>query len=124
MVILKQHTAATVLIGPLVGWRDGKTLLTETPALSDLACVLYKNGQGQTLDLSGVFQVDSNGMGALDLSAQQTDTAGRLEILLKNAIVENYPSDTILPRTAAFFVLPAAGWQALVSVISGKMELR
>jgi len=110
---LRQNTAATIALGPAVDWRDGKTLLTETPTLTDLSCTLYKNGVAEIKSLTGDLTVDVTGMIVLTLSADDTDTAGRLDVLLANAVVGGYPSDVILPRAAAMFVVDEAVFESL-----------
>jgi len=113
MQYLKQNTVATVALGLAVDWRDGKTLLVETPTLSGLACTLYKNGTAEPKTLPGNLTVDANGMILLTLTAADTNTTGRLDIVLVNAVVDGYPSDVLLPRTASFAVLDAAAFDGL-----------
>jgi hypothetical protein len=115
MQTLEHNTAATVAIGLAVDWRDGKTLLTETPTLTDLACTLYKNGTASSKTLTGSLTVDAAGMLLLELTADDTDTPGQLTIVLTNAVVDGYPTDVILPRQADFAVLAAAEYAAWIA---------
>jgi len=112
MQVLELNTAVTVALGLAVDWQDGKTLLTETPALTDLACTLYKNGVAETKTLAGALTVDAHGMILLDLTAADTDTAGRLTAVVTNAVIEGFSTDVILPRIAEFSVLTAADYAA------------
>lgn len=116
MMFVQQNMQVNVVLGPFVDWRDGKTLLTETPTLTDLTCTVYKNGTPSTLVLTDRLTVDSAGMGTLTLSAAEVDTLGPLVVLIANAVVDGFSTDVILPVDAAFMVLSSTEY---VSFLTG-----
>jgi len=131
MRYLRKNTAAQVPVGPLVDWMDGKTLLRDDGAFypDRLVCervigaasvelLLTKSGGEHNLVLTG------NGLALLDLTAEDTAIAGRLRVLLANAVVDGYPTDTILPVVEDFFVLVPAAYDALTARYApGRVEI-
>jgi hypothetical protein len=116
MIFLQQNLGVSVVLGPFVDWRDGKTLLTATPTLTDLSCTVYKNGTPSALDLTDRLTVDSSGMGTLALSSAQVDTVGTLVVLIANAVVDGFSTDVILPVDASYMVLSSTEY---VSFLTG-----
>lgn len=117
MEFLRQNTAATIIIS-LIDWADGKTL-PPSITVADLKCTLYKNGIGESIELSesgdNAINISglSDGMATLTLTSDDTDTQGRLKVILSNAIVDEYPTDVILRTIADFMVLNQSAYDAL-----------
>lgn len=113
MRYLRKNTAVTVVIGPLVDWADGKTLLTDNAAFdpSKLHCELVKNSTSETLTLSkttgeNLINLTGYGLATLTLTADNTNFEGELRISLTNAVVDEYSSDLILPYVENWQVYP------------------
>lgn len=120
MRYLRKNTAVTVIVGPLVDWADGKTLLTDNAAFdpSKITCELIKNATSQILTLSkttgeNLINLTGTGMATLTLSSSNTDTEGGLRLVLSNAIADSYSSDLVLPLTEDFTVYGEGVWAAL-----------
>jgi hypothetical protein len=115
MRYLRKNTAITVVVGPLVDWADGKTLLTDNATFdpSKLHCELVKNSTSETLTLSkttgdNLINLTGHGLATLTLSADNTDTEGSLRISLTNAVIDGYSTDYILPLTEDYRILYGA----------------
>lgn len=104
MRVLKQSTAATVLIGPFLDKTDG---VTEEAGLAGAGTELSKAGgafaAGPTLGTH-----DSDGWYPISLTTTHTNTLGDLTVKVHDAA-------THLPVWAHFTVLPANSYDALVS---------
>jgi hypothetical protein len=103
MRYLKKNTAITVVVGPLVDWADGKTLLTDNNTFdpTKLHCELVKNATSETLTLTKTggnnnINLTGYGLATLTLTAANTNTEGSLRISLTNAVIDGYSSDYIL----------------------------
>jgi len=117
MIELRQNTAVTVNIGPLLDWRDARTPLIDNVAFdaTDLAARLIKGSTGTSLTLSksggdNNINLDGYGSATLTLTAANVDTCGSLQIVIINAVTEGISSDLIGPVAAAFSVLSPAEW--------------
>jgi hypothetical protein len=115
MRYLRKNTAVTVVVGPLVDWADGKTLLTDNATFdpTKLTCELVKNATSQILTLSkttgdNIITLTGHGLATLTLSAANTDTEGSLRISITNAVVGGYPTDYILPSHEDYRILYGA----------------
>ena len=105
MQYLKQSTAITIQIGPFLDETNGKTAETGlTIAQADIR--LSKNGGNiaQSHDATGATH-DELGWYALPLDATDTDTLGRLIVLIHEA--------GALPVWREFMVAPANVWDSL-----------
>jgi len=80
MQLLKQSTAATVLVGPVL---DSAGLAITTAVIGDFQ--LTKNGLTAALDSPATATHSHNGNYLIALSTENTDTAGRLVITVNNA---------------------------------------
>jgi hypothetical protein len=104
MLFLKQSTATTVRIGPVVSVDDGYTLRTSL-TVGDATCNLVKGVTSSTLTLTASggnndFVHIANGHWSLELTASNTDTLGRLSVTLRD-------DDVFLPTWGDFTVLAA-----------------
>ncbi len=109
-MVLKQSTAAVVVLGPFVGPADGVTPVTNVATPTALR--VWKNGVGSTVDISAgaghswIHRAD--GFYELGLAAGDVDTAGELVIEMSSAAA-------YLPVWLRATVLPAAVYDAIVS---------
>ena len=120
MNFLKQSTAVTVLLGPFVDDTDGKTPETALD-VTGMDCDLYKGTTRSDLTLTASGGDNdcvhvANGYYSLELTAGNTDTAGRLRITVNVA--------GALPVWHDFFVLPAQVYDALVGTDKLEVDLR
>lgn len=102
---LKQGTAVTVLIGPFVESADGYTPQTGLSIVQGLVRLSKNGGDADQKDSSATCTHDEMGYYACALSATDTNTLGRLELMVS-------PADT-LPVFHSFMVLPANVWDSL-----------
>jgi hypothetical protein len=120
MEFLRQNTAATIIIG-LVDWADGKTLPIDNDTFdpSKLQCVIYKNGTGSALSIAktgdNAINLSSlnDGMATLTLTVGNTDTAGRLKIIISNLVTDGLESEYMLRSVADFEVLSEDSYDML-----------
>jgi hypothetical protein len=107
MRFLKQTTAITIHLGPLVDATDGFTLETGlTASTSDVD--LWKAGALSPLDISGrTFTHRGNGIYTVTLLASDVDTAGMM------VIHTHIPGAR--PVQHEFMVLPATTYDAMVT---------
>lgn len=104
---LKQSTAATVELGPVADAGDGVSEETGLAAGSPTPIVhVSKNGGGFAARNGSSFTHDGFGWYLVGLSATDTDTSGRLTVMMRDPV-------THLPVWAAFMVLPANAWDSL-----------
>ena len=129
MRYLKQNTAVTIVIGSLVDWADGKTLLRDNEdwVPADITCELIKGSSSSTVTLtqtggSNDCNLTGKGQATLELTASDTDTAGQLRLSFANKITDDYSSNVILPFVEDFMVLPANVYDSLV-VDSDKLQV-
>ena len=122
MRFLRQNTAVQIVVGPMIDWMDGKTLmrLNDDFYPDALNCELVKGSTGSNLTLtktggSNTINLSGNGLAVLSLTVVNTDTARHLRLFFSNAIVEDYPTDTILPFTEDFIVLNQDAYDALIN---------
>jgi hypothetical protein len=80
MQLLKQSTAATVLVGPVL---DSAGLAITTAVIGDFQ--ITKNGSSAALASPATATHSHNGNYLIALSTGNTDTAGRLDITVNNA---------------------------------------
>jgi hypothetical protein len=94
MQLLKQSTAATVLVGPVL---DSAGLAITTAVISDFQ--LTKNGSSAALAGPATATHSHNGNYLITLSTGNTDTAGRLVITVNNAAqaMGSHPYTVLLP---------------------------
>ena len=109
MQYLKQSTAAIVIVGPFVDITDGvtpETALT-TGGVDEIG--LYKHDGTALVDISGTtFTHRAGGMYTAELSAGDTDTAGRLRLYVRDDSVA-------LPVWEDFMVISANEFESLVT---------
>jgi len=117
---LKEDTAATVLVGPLVDWADGKTILSDNDDFdpNDIVCRLIKGSSESTLTLTKTggnnnINLTGYGMATLTLTASNVDTAGQLQLQFCDAVSGGYLTETILPFCEVFTVYPANVYDSL-----------
>lgn len=102
---LRQSTAVTVMIGPLVDATDGYTPETAI-ALAANELDAYKQNSATTVDLSGnTWAHVARGMYSLALTASNTDTAGLLSVIMLDTACRPFRAD--------FIVLPTQVWDSL-----------
>ena len=117
MRYLTQNTATTVVLGPLVAWTDGVTPKTSL-TLGEIAAAMYKGTARSTITVTASggdndFTHVADGYWKLELTASNTDTAGRFRITLRD-------DDVFLPVWADFEILPtnvsgvADTWQKML----------
>jgi len=106
---LKEDTAVTVLVGPLVDWANGKTILADNDDFdpNDIVCRLVKGASESTLTLTKTggdnnINLTGYGMATLTLTASNVDTAGRLQLQFCDAVSSGYPTETILPFARSY----------------------
>jgi len=106
---LKQNTAATLTIGPLVDKTDATTPEVGITTTSATVIELWKHDATVSVDLTGTttFTHRGNGIYTLTLSITDTDTVGRIRIVLLETA-------TMRPFTAEFTVLPANTYDSLI----------
>ena len=128
MRYLKQNTAVTIVIGSLVDWADGKTLLRDNEdwVPADITCELIKGSSSSTLTLtktggSNDCNLTGKGQATLELTASDTDTAGQLRLSFANKITDAYSSNVILPFVEDFMVLAANVYDSLTG--SDKLQV-
>lgn len=109
MHLLKQNTAATVLIGPLVDHLDGYTPETALTLAGLDELVLYKHDATAATSITGTttFTHRAGGMYTATLSATDTNTTGRMTLYLRD-------NGVCLPAWKDYMVLPANVYDALV----------
>ncbi|RKY09839.1 MAG: hypothetical protein DRP56_02050 [Planctomycetota bacterium] len=121
MRCLKQNTAITVVIGPVMDWANGKTRLTDNSEFApstDLQLELVKGSTSSTLTLtktggSNDCNLTGKGLATVELTAGNTDTLGQLRLCLSDKDIGGYPSETILPVTEDFMVMAANVYDSL-----------
>lgn len=109
MQLLKQSTAATVLIGPFVDNADGYTPETGLTAGGVDEIGVYKHDGTALTSISGTttFTHRAGGMYTATLSTTDTNTVGRLTLYVRDDSV-------CLPAWKDFIVLPANVYDSLV----------
>jgi hypothetical protein len=121
MRYLRQSTATTVVVGPLIDYNDGKTPLmdNETFTAGDISCELVKGATSAEITVSktgaNAFNLTGSGLASMALTATNTDTAGTLRLSFTNTITGGYSSETILPFSEDFTVLTADAYDALMA---------
>ena len=106
MHLLKQSTAATVLVGPVL---DSTGTAVTTAVIGDFN--LTKNGSTAALAASATATHSHNGHYLIALTTSNTDTSGRAAISVNNTAMA-------MP-VARFEVLPAATFDALATNAAG-----
>jgi len=109
MRFLKQSTAVSVVIGPIVDATDGLTPETGLDLSTADAAELLKHGSGTVVDISGATLTaitGADGYYTLALTAAHTDTLGQLAV----AIVD---TSLCRPVREDFQVLPANVYDSL-----------
>lgn len=106
MLYLKQSTSATILIGPFVDSIDGSTAKTAL-TLSQADIRLSKNGgdPDQKHQTSAAVHKE-NGYYAVYLDATDTNTLGRLRIMVSKATALSIKED--------FMVISASAYTSLI----------
>ena len=108
---IKYKRNQTVKLGPLMDWRNGKSVVTTDIALTDIKAILIKaDGTETVLTLSASGSdnnITFNGNGYCDLTLTQADTGvlGPLVIMLTNTLINGLDSEAILTRTTEFEVV-------------------
>ena len=108
--LIRQSTAATVLIGPAVDKNDGVTPEAGLTAGGVDEAVLYKHDGTVAVDISGTTTLThrAGGMYTVTLSTTDTATAGRLTLYVRDDSV-------CLPMWKDFDVVPANVYDSLVA---------
>ena len=108
MQFLKANATATVLIGPAVDVVDGFTPETGLAIGTVDACSIYKHDATAEVDLTGTSTLThrADGYYTCTLSASDTDTEGRLTLLLRDDSV-------CLPLWITFMVLAEAAYNSM-----------
>lgn len=112
MQALKQSTAATILVGPVL---DASGLAVTTAVLADFN--ITKNGTSATLTGSTVTH-SHNGHYTIALTTGNTDTLGRLTISVNNSAMAMSPYRYTVLAAAVFDTLVTNG--TLASTTSGR----
>ncbi len=111
---LKQSTAATVELGPVADATDG---VSEEIGLTTPTVYLSKNGGGFLARNGTSFSHDGFGWYLVGLSATDTNTLGRLSVMMRDPA-------THLPVWMAFMVVPANVWDSLFGADRLQVDLR
>lgn len=119
---LRQFTATTVALGPVVDWANGKTCVRDNNDfdVANITCEIIKNSIGSLATLTKTggdnnFTLTDNGQATLTLTAGNTDSAGALRISVVNKITDEISSEYILPICENFTVYPATIYDAMFS---------
>lgn len=106
MTFLRQSTATTVVIGPMVDETDGKTAETAL-TISQADCLLWKQGGTgfSSKNDSAAATHRSNGCYTVPLDATDTNTLGKLTLSVNEA--------GALPVRHDFDVITANAWDSL-----------
>jgi len=114
MRYLRQNTAVTIVVGLFVDYSDGKTLLRDNTEFdpTDIVCELVKGNSSSELTLTKTggdnnINLTGKGLATLELTAANVDTLGSLRLSFSDAIVSEFPTETILAFSEDFAVLPA-----------------
>lgn len=109
MQLLKQSTAATVLIGPFVDNTDGYTPETGLAAGTVDEIGVYKHDATALTSISGTttFTHRAGGMYTATLSSTDTGTLGRLTLYVRD-------NSVCLPVWKDFMVVPANAFDSIV----------
>lgn len=117
---LRQSTATTITIGPLVDWANGKSILRDNGDFdpNDLACEIIKGSSSSTLTLtktggSNNINLTGYGQATLTLTADDTNTPGSLKISLVNKMTGGFSTETILPVVEYYTIYPANVYDSL-----------
>ena len=111
---LKQSTAVTVELGPVADATDG---VSEETGLAAPTIYVSKNGGGFAARNGASFSHDGFGWYLVGLSAADTNTLGRLVVMMRDPT-------THLPVWQAFMVVPANVWDALFGADRLQVDLR
>jgi len=103
MRYLRQNTAVTIVVGLFVDYSDGKTLLRDNDEFdpTDIVCELVKGNSSSELTLSKTggdndINLTGKGLATLELTAGNVATLGQLRLSFTDAIVDSFPTETIL----------------------------
>jgi hypothetical protein len=100
MNFLEQNKVCEVIIGPLLDSVDGKTPV-EVLEIGEIVAAVYKGSVRTLLNLSAENLIHiADGYWKLSLTAEDTNTDGRLKITLRD-------DDVFLSVMEDFYVLPA-----------------
>lgn len=123
MRYLKQNTAVTIVIGPFVDWKNGKSLLRDNGDFepTDITCELIKGSTSSTLTLTKTggnnnVNLTGKGLATLTLTVNDTNTLGQLRLSFADVLVSGFPSQTILSFIEDFMVMPAEAYDALFGI--------
>lgn len=121
MRYLRQNTAVSIVVGPFVDWQNGKSLLRDNDDFvpADIVCELVKGISSSLLTLTKTggdndIVLTGKGLATLELTAANVDTLGPLRLSFTDALVEGFPTQTILSFVEDFMVLPAGVYDSLV----------
>lgn len=109
MITLRQSTAATLVVGPLVDATDGVTPETGVTLAAADAAEIVKHEAATVTDISGrtfAALAGADGFYTLALTGTDTETAGRLSLVIADA-------DVCRPVRMDAMVMPAARFDAL-----------
>lgn len=104
---LKQDIASDVIIGPLVDYADGKTLIKNSLDVNDIECFVYRNESGYEKSLAGNLTLTGDGMATLSLDTDDVNTPGILRVVIDNNEPSGISTETLLPFTEYYTVYPA-----------------
>jgi hypothetical protein len=129
MRVLRQGTAATIIVGLFIDWSDAKTPLSDNDAFdpTDLACELIKGAVSADLTLAKTggdnnINLTGKGQATLTITAANVDTLGRLRISFTNKVTGGISSDLILAFCEDFTVLSKEAYDRMHGELTSRVQ--